>query len=342
MIDEPGRVKGEMNAQGVQLYPYPYSTPTPCHRRNCIRRSSLRNCAGSKTSRHQLLMNTFFLDVTFDDFQERVIDASHHTAVLVDFWADWCAPCRVLKPLLEKLAGEYGGRFILAKLNADQNKELVARYGVRGIPAVKAFVDGKVVDEFTGALPEAQIRAFINGLLPSPAEPIRIAAREARARGEPEVACSLLDDALQLDPDNEAAQLDLAELRIDMRHLDAARAILEAREHKARDLARLRALQARLKLRAAGSGVDPEILTGRIADDPNDLDARLQLASCLALAQDYVSALEQLLEIVRRDRHWQDDAARKSMLDLFTLLGSDPQYDDLMREYRIRLARILN
>ena len=287
-------------------------------------------------------MNAFSLDVGSADFQDKVLAASHHAPVLVDFWADWCAPCRILKPILEKLAADYGGRFILAKLNSDQNQELAARYGVRGIPNVKAFVNGEMVDEFTGALPEAQIRAFIDSLLPSPAEPLRVAAREARARGDAEVACSLLADALQLDPANETVQLDLAEIHIDAHRIDAARAILDALEHRAKDMARIGALQARLKLVTAGAGADPAALAARIAAHAGDLDARLQLAHALALAHDYRPALEQLLEIVRRDRQWQDQAARKTMLDLFTLLGGNAQYDDLVREFRIQLARTLN
>jgi putative thioredoxin len=287
-------------------------------------------------------MNSFSFDAGVADFQEKVLEVSRRVPVLVDFWAEWCAPCRVLKPVLEKLAVEYGGRFMLAKINSDQNQELAAHCGVRGIPSVKAFVNGEMVDEFTGALPETQVRAFIDRLLPSPAEPLRIAAQEARARGEPEVACSLLADAAQLDPADEAVQLDLAEIHIDMRNMDAARAILDAHEHKVRDLTRLRALQARLKLAAAGAGADPAELAARIDANPRDLDARLQLANSLALARDYRPALEQLLEIVRLDRKWQDEAARKVMLDLFTLLGSEPQNDDLVREFRIQLARILN
>jgi putative thioredoxin len=287
-------------------------------------------------------MSPFSLDVGIADFHEKVLDASRHTPVLVDFWAEWCAPCRTLKPILEKLAVEYGGRFILAKLNSDQNPELAARYGVRGIPNVKAFVDAQLVDEFTGALPETQIRAFIDNLLPSPTEPLRIAALEARAKGEPEVACSLLQDALMLDPSNETVQLDLAEIHIDTDRFDAARGILDALAYKARNPTRVDALQARLKLRAAGAGADPAALAARIGANAGDLDARLQLANALALAQDYRPALEQLLDIVRRDRKWQDEAARKTMLDLFTLLGGEAQYDDLMREFRIRLARTLN
>ncbi len=287
-------------------------------------------------------MNTFSLDAGVADFQEKVIDASRLAPVLVDFWAEWCAPCRVLKPILEKLAVEYGGRFILAKVNSDQHQELAARYGVRGIPNVKAFVGGELVDEFTGALPEEQIRAFIDSLMPSPAEPLRTAALEARAKGEPEVARSLLADALQLDPGNETVQLDLAEIHIEMRDMDAARAILDALEHQARDIFRVRALQARLKLVSAGAGADPAALKARIDANADDLDARLQLANTLAMTHDYRPALEQLLEIVRRDRKWQDEAARKTMLDLFTLLGDQPQHEDLVREFRIQLARTLN
>ena len=287
-------------------------------------------------------MSPHAFDVSTAEFQEKVVAASQHVPVLVDFWAEWCAPCRQLKPVLEKLAAEYGGRFLLAKVNSDQNQELAGQCGVRGIPNVKAFVGGHLVDEFTGALPEAQVRAFIDKLVPSPAEPLRIAAQEARAKGEPDVACSLLADALQLDPTNEAAQLDLAEIQLDQQQLDTARTLLDALEHKARDTSRLKALQARLKLVAAGGGADTAALQARIAANVDDFDARLQLANALALTGDYRPALEHLLAIVRRDRKWQDEAARKAMLDLFTLLGGDAQFDDLVREFRIALARTLN
>ncbi len=287
-------------------------------------------------------MDNLSIDAGVDDFQEKVINASFTVPVLVDFWAEWCEPCRALKPVLEKLAVEYGGRFILAKVNSDQNQQLAAHFGVRGIPNVKAFVKGQMVNEFTGAQPEAQIRAFIDSLMPSPAEPLRIAAAEARAKGEADVACSLLLDAELLDPANETVQLDLAEIHIDMNNAGAAQAILDAHEHKAKDTTRVLALQARLKLVTAGTGADPALLKARIEANAGDFDARLQLANALALAHDYRPALEQLLEIVRRDRKWQDEAARKAMLDIFTLLGTDPRHEELLREFRIQLARTLN
>ena len=286
------------------------------------------------------MTNPFSFDANSSDFEQAVIAASRRIPVLVDFWAEWCTPCRTLKPVLEKLAAEYGGRFLLAKVDSDRNQELAARYGVRGIPNVKAFVDGEMIDEFTGAQAEAQVRAFIERLLPSPAEPLRAAAAEARTQGDLEVARSLLDDALALDPANEAARLDLAEIHLDGQRPDAARAILDAAV--AKESARRSALLARLKLAAGGAGADPAALKDRIAADGDDLDARLQLASAMALRQDYREALEQLLEIVRRDRKWQDEAARRSMLDLFTVLGASSGHDDLVREFRILLARTLN
>lgn len=287
-------------------------------------------------------MHAHTIDVGVTDFQENVIAASHRVPVLVDFWAEWCAPCRTLKPILEKLAVEYGGRFLLAKINSDQNQDIAARHGVRSIPSVKAFVDGQMVREFTGALPEAQVRDFIDALLPSPAEPLRLAALAARAKGDTEVACSLLADALELDPANEAARIDLAEIRIDLGEIDAAQSILDSLGDATRDHPRVNALRARLKLTASGGGADPVALASRIAANADDLDARLQLAHALALAHDFRPALEQLLSIVKRDRKWQDEAARKSMLELFALLGGDAQYDDLVREFRIALARTLN
>lgn len=287
-------------------------------------------------------MTDFAYDASTADFEQKVLAASHQVPVLVDFWADWCGPCRVLKPLLEKLAAEYGGRFLLAKVDSDRNPELSARYGVRGIPNVKAFRNGQLVDEFTGALPENQVRAFLDRLIPSAAEPLREAARQARLDKDFDTARALLADAAELDEKNEAIRLDLAELEIEAGNIDAARTALCQFEFHAEDKTRLQALQARLNLSAAGSHADPAELERRIAEHPDDLDARLQLANVLALAQDYRPALEHLLAIVRRDRQWNDQAARRRMLDLFQLMASDATQDSLVREYRIQLARTLN
>lgn len=287
-------------------------------------------------------MADYSCDVTLADFDENVLAASHKVPVLVDFWAAWCQPCRILKPLLEKLADEYGGQFILAKLNSDENQELSQRYGVRGIPAVKAFIDGQLVDEFTGALPEAQIREFLDRLIPSPAEPLRQQALTAAAQGDLAGARQLLVEAINLDPKNDNAYLDFVALSLDANELTEARELFDVITDRARDTARVTSLRARLQLASAAGGADIDALQAQLAHDPNAHAARLQLANALALRQDYRGALENLMEIVRRDRQWNEEAGRKGMLNLFTLLAAQPQYDDLVRAFRVQLARTLN
>jgi putative thioredoxin len=281
-------------------------------------------------------------DVTVADFDEKVLAASRQVPVIVDFWAPWCQPCRILKPILEKLAAEYGGKFILAKVNSDENQELSMQYGVRGIPAVKAFVGGQLVDEFTGALPEPQIREFLERLIPSPAEPLRQEALAAYARGDLDTARKTMAEAINLDPRNDNSYLDYVEMSLDANALDEAKELLDAVADKARDKARVSSLQARLQLAQAGGGADTAALQAKLAADPADLDTRLALANALAMAQDYRGALENLLEIVRRDRTWNEEAGRKTMLTLFNLLSAQPQYDDLIREFRVQLSRTLN
>jgi putative thioredoxin len=285
-------------------------------------------------------MTAFAIDVNVKDFEQKVITASRRVPVIVDFWAPWCGPCRALGPILEKLAAEYQGRFILAKVNSDENQELAMRYGVRGIPNVKAFVDGALADEFTGALPESAVREFIENLLPSPAEPLRQQALAANARGDTAAAQKLLAHAVQLDPRNEAARLDLVELFVSAGDLEEARRLLDELGDRVRETARADALRARLALAGASAAQasQPE-LEARVAADPADLAARLDLANLLAVREDYRPALEQLLEIVRRDRSFGDDAGRRTMLTLFNLLGSD---HELVREFRRELAAELN
>lgn len=285
-------------------------------------------------------MSEHVIDVSAKDFETQVIEASKRAPVLVDFWAPWCGPCRSLGPILERLAAEFGGRFILAKVNSDENQSLAAQFGVRGIPNVKAFRDGRMVDEFTGALPEPQVREFIERLLPSPAEPLRLQAQAARASGDTAQARQLLLQAIDADPRNDAALLDLAELLLDESALDEARRILDALSNRVRDAARYEALQARLELTAqGGGGADRAALEAAIAKDANDLESRFQLANQLALAKDYDPAMNQLMEIVRRDRSFREEAAHRTLVKLFNMLGGD---HDLVRRYRSELAAALN
>ncbi|MBX3677408.1 MAG: co-chaperone YbbN [Rhodocyclaceae bacterium] len=285
-------------------------------------------------------MSAYSIDVTETNFMQEVIEASHRAPVLVDFWAPWCGPCRSLGPILEKLAAEYQGRFRLAKVNSDENQALAGQFGVRGIPNVKAFVGGKMVDEFTGALPESAVREFIDALLPSPAEPLRLEAQAARARGEADATRKLLLQAIRLDPKHEQARLDLVDVLLDAGDLAEAQRLLGEIADSAKDRSRVDALSARIALaQGAPAGADESALNARLAADPADHEARLGLANLLAARQDYRGALEHLLEIVRRDRAFGDDIGRKTMLQVFSLLGPD---SELVRTYRGELSRAIN
>jgi len=258
----------------------------------------------------------------------------------VDFWAPWCGPCRSLGPILEKLADEYQGRIRVVKINSDENQALAGQFGVRGIPNVKAVVDGQVVNEFTGALPEPAVREFIDSLLPSPAEPLRLEAQAARARGEGDATRKLLLQAIRLDPKHEQARLDLVDVLLDAGDFAEAQRLLDEVAEDAKDRGRIERLAARLALAQGASGdADEKTLRARLEADAADLTARLELANLLALKQDYGGALEHLLEIVRRDRAFGDDIGRKTLLQIFSLLGPD---SDLMREYRGKLSSLIN
>lgn len=286
-------------------------------------------------------MSAFSVDVSTADFEQAVIEYSKTIPVIVDFWAAWCAPCRALKPVLEKLADEYGGKFRLAKINSDDNQPLAQRFGVRGIPNVKAFVDGELVDEFSGALPESQVRQFLDRIIPSPAEKLRLETlREYAELKDAQRALRMLAHASELDPANEAVRIDSAQLLIELNHHDEAREMLASLSVLTHMDDRVKTLEARLALATgAGAAADSTALLLRVAANPADLDARLQLAQWHTGKQDYAAAFEQLLDIIRRDRKFQDDAARKMMLQLFSVLGGDHA---LVSDYRRKLAGALN
>jgi putative thioredoxin len=277
------------------------------------------------------------IDISADNFRQVVIEGSRKAPVIVDFWAPWCAPCRALTPILEKLAGEYGQRFTLAKVNSDENQELAAEFGVRGIPNVKAFVDGKLVDEFSGARPEPQVRKFLERVVPSPAETLRLQAHEIYQQTKDAAsALTLLTRAVDLDPKNERAIIDSATFMVDLEKFEDAKRLLATLSPLTQMDESVSALRARMDFAAsAAAAPDAESLKQRIARDPGDLDARLLLANLCVASEDYATALDQLLEIVRRDRAFRDDIARKTMLQVFSVLGNE---GDLVSEYRRRLA----
>ena len=285
-------------------------------------------------------MSAFARDITSADFNQVVIQGSQQAPVLVDFWAPWCGPCRMLTPVLEKLADEYQGKFQLVKVNSDENLDLAREYGIRSIPNVKAFVNGQVVDEFLGALPESAVREFIDRVMPTPGELMRRDAAAQAAAGDQQRALALLATAADLEPNNGAIQADRIKTLLDLGRAAEAREVASGLSPLAAQDAHLPQALARLQLADTDAGpIDPAGLEARVRSNPDDLDARLRLAKLYASQQRYEPALEQLLEITRRDRSFGDDAGRKTMLAIFDLIENQ---NELVSRYRRLLSATLH
>jgi putative thioredoxin len=281
-------------------------------------------------------MNAEIIEVFEENFEQEVIERSRKLPVVVDFWAPWCGPCRTLGPLLERLAGEFAGQFVLAKINVDENPLLAQAFRVQSIPYVVALRDGRVVAQFVGAQPEAAVREFLAALLPSDAERLAAQGQARLAAGQKAQAESLFRQALEKDPRCGSALVGLARLLLERGEEEEAKALLE---RVVSDPWRAQAERVLAELRLRQEGVaDEASLRERLAKNPADLEARLQLGKRLAAEGRYAEALEELLEVVRRDRNFQDQAARKAMLDIFQVLGSG---NELAERYRAELANVL-
>lgn len=275
--------------------------------------------------------NAYIIDVTTDNFAN-VVEQSMQLPVLVDFWATWCEPCKTLLPIVEKLATEYQGKFLLAKVNIDEQQALANQFGVRSVPTIKLVRDGRIVDEFSGALPESQVRAFLDKHMEQPADHFLAAAEQAWENGDTVQAEALLHQAMSEVPEDHRARLMLAELRAVTGKTDEAAQLLAALPADLALSPQAEALRARLTFASAATGA-PEIetLQRALTANPKDSHARHQLAARLVLIGDFEAALEQLLELVRRDRAYGDDAGRKGMLQVFELLGGE---GELVSRYR--------
>jgi putative thioredoxin len=277
-------------------------------------------------------------DTTFENFVSDVMEASQEVPILVDFWAPWCGPCQSLMPMLTKLADEYNGAFRLAKVNIDEQQQLASQFGVRSVPTVKLMKDGQVVDEFTGALPESQLRSFLDQHIERESDNQMAEVYAAYKNGDSSAVQKMIEIA-NADPSNTQVRLQLADVLIQEKQYDEAKQLLESLPYETRQQPQVAGMLGRLEfLDAAKGSPNREELEKTIADNPGDLEARYQLSSLLITQAEYEAAMDQLLEILKRDRSFGDDAARKGMLKVFDMLGGS---GELVSRYRQRMSTAL-
>lgn len=270
------------------------------------------------------------IDVSTTEFADKVLLRSGEVPVVVDFWAAWCGPCRVLGPILERAAAEAGGEWDLVKVDVDQNQQLAGEFGVQGIPTVIGFRDGRPVSRFTGALPEPQVRQWLRELVPTAADRHAEAGQRALEAGETEAAETAFRQALESDRSHLEAGTGLARILVGRGDAGEAIEILAALPENET----VRGLRTQAELQSID--LDVAELEAKLADDPGNTRARLDLGRALAAEGDYRPALEHLLEVVG-SRSELSEPARVATVDLFAVIP-DP---DLVAEYRRRLASAL-
>jgi putative thioredoxin len=274
-------------------------------------------------------------DVMDATFQSEVIERSGELPVVVDFWAPWCGPCRVIGPVLEELATEFDGRVRLVKLNVDENPQVATQYGISSIPAVMAFRDGVPASQFIGAVPEPQARTFFESLVPSEADSEALAATQAAIAGDVDAAKAHYEAALTHDPKHRAAAIGLAQVEFNDGDLERAEQLASRWPDDPDAVSILARVQFHSDDSADG---DRGALEARIAADEGDAEAHYALGKLLAALEEWEPALEHLMATVRLDRKLDGDGGRLRVLDVFNVLGND---HPLTQDYRRQLSALL-
>ena len=279
------------------------------------------------------------IDATLENFQQTVLETSMSVPVLVDIWADWCEPCKQLTPILERLAEAYQGAFVLAKVNADEQRELAGHLQVRTLPTVKIVKEGQLVDEFNSALPEGQVREILDKHVDGPPESEQDKARRLWEEGRLEEARQVLVGLNQQNPEDYDILIDLARIQSELGEMDSAREILSSLPAEEQMRPGAKQLIARFEfLDQAGDLPSEQELTERLEKDPGDCEAMNQLATHLILKNDNEGAMELLIRSVQTEKDFQEGEAKNTLIKLFDLLGNQ---DPLVRQYRRRLFAMM-
>jgi putative thioredoxin len=267
-----------------------------------------------------------------------LIEESHKRPVVVDFWADWCEPCKVLMPMLENIANEYKGAFLLAKVNADEQQMITQQFGVRSLPTVMVIQNGQPVDGFAGAQPETQVRAMLEKYLPKPWDGLLQLARESMEKGEYAAALTPLRQAYEDSGQRPDIAVALAQALVECLRLDEAEAVLDGIRLADQDAA-YEQVKAQLEIkREAAKSPEIEALEARLADNPEDLDVRHQLAVQYTDAGQFKEGMEHFVEILKKDLDHGDGATKRLLLDTIASLGKG---DPLAAEYQRKLYSLL-
>ena len=280
----------------------------------------------------------YVFEIDETNYNQIVLQGSRQVPVLVDFWASWCQPCQILMPLLAKLADEYQGRFIVAKIDTEAQQAIAAQFGIRSIPTVKLFRDGQPVDEFAGALPEAEIRAFLERHLPRASDGSVAEAEQRLHAGDRDGALELLSQALLEDPGNPRILMAMAQIKVVDGDFEAAEQTLSLLPPDEQAKPEVRRLLGQVFFGRIAAQESPDVSAARLTEAADDSAARYRQAAHQISIGEIDAGAENLLTIMQKDRDFGDDAARTALLKLFDMLGDEPS----VNRYRARMFNLLH
>jgi len=279
------------------------------------------------------------IEINESNFETEILVRSHEMPVLVDFWADWCAPCKSLIPVLDKLYSDYQGQLQIVKINTDEQRSLAEVNGIRSLPTLRLYRDGEVVEEVMGAQPESVLRELIDPHLVRASNSILQDVQALASGGQTEAAIKLLEQGMQEDPGNPNLPMALARLCMADGQLERAAELLESLPRDQRDSEDGKNLKLLLEFaRIAADADDPDTLSATLQDNPGNAPAWHQLGAQQIVNGDYSAALESFMELLKRDRTYGDNAAQKGLIALFGLLGEN---DERVGRYRRQMANLL-